>query len=206
VLRVRGPGLRERKKADTRAALADATLRLARERGWPDVTVDRIAAAADVSPRTFFNYFASKEEALLRPTGTEPGRFARLLAEQDRALPARDAAWAVLCAELAAIDDGDSGGWRARLEVIGSDSTLLGRAVELGTAGEREMAEALAERAGQDVDRDLEPVLLAAVLGAAVRVTLARWACAEDAGDLPALLDEAVGLITAGLPGPTGRS
>jgi AcrR family transcriptional regulator len=203
---VTGPGLRERKKADTRSALARATLRMAREHGWAAATVEQIATEADVSYRTFFNHFASKEEALLQPAGAEPGRFARLLAEQDPSLPAREAARAVLRAELAAIAaDEDGGGWRARMEVIGSDSALLGRAVAVSTAGEREIAEALAARAGQDADRDLEPVLLAAVLGAAVRVTLVRWACAEGPVDLPALLDEALDLIATGLAGPPGR-
>ncbi|MGY1744384.1 TetR/AcrR family transcriptional regulator [Blastococcus sp. SYSU D00695] len=201
-----GPGLRERKKADTRAALARATLRLAREHGWAAVTVERIAAAADVSARTFFNHFASKEEALVQPAGVEPGRFARLLAEQDPALPARDAAAAVLRAELAALAHGeDGGGWRERLEVIGSDPALLARAVEVGTANEREMAQALAARAGQDAGRDLEPVLLAAVLGAAVHVAVVRWACADGGTDLPALLDQALALVAAGVPGPPAR-
>src|SRR6476469_8830073 len=56
--------LRERKKAETRAALSQAVLRLALERGLDEVTADDIAAAANVSVRTFHNYFGSKEEAL----------------------------------------------------------------------------------------------------------------------------------------------
>ncbi|MFN8619947.1 MAG: TetR/AcrR family transcriptional regulator [Chloroflexota bacterium] len=60
-------GLRERKKAETRAALSAAALNLAVERGVDAITADEIAAAANVSVRTFHNYFASKEEALLAP-------------------------------------------------------------------------------------------------------------------------------------------
>ena len=57
--------LRERKKADTRAALSQAALLLALEKGLEAVTTDDIASAANVSPRTFHNYFGSKEEALI---------------------------------------------------------------------------------------------------------------------------------------------
>ena len=58
-------GLRERKKAETRTALSQAVLRLALERGLDAVTADDIAAAANVSVRTFHNYFGTKEEALV---------------------------------------------------------------------------------------------------------------------------------------------
>jgi AcrR family transcriptional regulator len=199
---VTGPGLRERKKADTHAALAAATLRLAGERGWPAVTVEQIAAEAGVSYRTFFNHFSSKEEALLRPRAEEPGRFGRLLAEQDPALPALAASRAVLRSELAPVDD-DPAGWRLRLSVIAGDPLLLARAVEVGTANEREMAAALAARTGLDPDRDLYPALLAGVLGAAVRVTLTRWRCGGGTTPLPDLFDAAVDQLATGLRDPS---
>lgn len=59
------PGLRERKRLATRRAIQLAVLDLVTARGLDGVTVDEISRVADISPRTFFNYFASKEEAML---------------------------------------------------------------------------------------------------------------------------------------------
>jgi AcrR family transcriptional regulator len=84
-----GAGRRERKKAETRCALSKAAMRLALEHGVDNVTAEGIAMAADVAPRTFHNYFASKEEAIVGELVDRATGFADAL----RARPAGEPIW-----------------------------------------------------------------------------------------------------------------
>src|SRR5579872_3259064 len=80
--------LRERKKLATRRLLRRAALGLVAERGLANVTVEDIAEAAEVSPRTFFNYFPSKEAVLF---GGDPDRAAALRAAIVSTVPGQPA-------------------------------------------------------------------------------------------------------------------
>lgn len=192
-------GLRERKKADTRAALAAATVRLAAERGWDHVTVEAIAADADVSYRTFFNYFSSKEEALLQPGGPDHPRLSTRLRAVPAGLGPLAAVRVAVAAELVELE-ADPAGLHERMTVLLSTPSLLPRLVEMSASDEREFALAVAERTGADADADLLPALLAAVVSAALRVSLLRWQAQGGTTPLTALADEALDAVAAGLP------
>jgi AcrR family transcriptional regulator len=196
---VTGRGLRERKKADTRAALAAATVRLAVDRGWEHVTVEAVAAAADVSYRTFFNYFSSKEEALLQPGGPDQPRLSTRLRDVPADVAPLAAVRTAVRAELVELE-ADPIGLLERLTVLMSTPSLLPRLVEMSAADEREFALAVAERTGTDADADLLPVLLAAVVSAALRVSLLRWQAQGGTTPLTELADEALDAVAAGLP------
>lgn len=196
------PGLRDRKKQQTRAALMDAALRLVDERGFDKVTVEDISAAADVSPRTFFNYFATKDEALFGDrVGEDNGMRERLLAAD----PELSVLGALLQASwpLLADMEADRENWFRRMRVMKKNPSLV---VALMTRSERmegDLVLAIAERAGVRPDSGF-PLLAAVVSGAAFRAALIRWA--GDRAQERTLTDyvnEAFGILAAGLPDPT---
>src|SRR6516165_6221303 len=94
----RPTGLRERKRRETRAALSRSAIHLCLQLGWENVTVDDIAASANVSPRTFRNYFSTKAEAVAA------GHLERMLriADDLRARPASEPLWTAITNSVAA--------------------------------------------------------------------------------------------------------
>ena len=194
-------GLRERKKAATRNALHEAALRLAAEHGLDRVSVDDIAARADVSPRTFFNYFATKDDAVL---GLDPAglrRTAQALADRPAGEPVVAAMRAVQ-REQAAEMARETELWPLRLRVIEANPVLVGRLVTHFGEADRALATAVAERTGTDVDADVLPTLLTLTSGAVLRTALHRWLTGGFTDSLPRLVDEAWDLVSAGLPDP----
>src|SRR5947209_3085559 len=97
-------GLRERKKVATRQALHEAAVRLAVEHGLDRLTVEAIADAADVSRRTFSNYFANKEEALLWSDRVRMGHFRELVGRRPKEVPA----WQAMSAAALQLVEGDA--------------------------------------------------------------------------------------------------
>ncbi|MGW1585567.1 TetR family transcriptional regulator [Streptomyces sp. NPDC002386] len=177
--------LRDRKKRRTREALLRAALELFTTQGYEHTTVDEIAEAVDVSQRTFFRYFAGKEEvAFAVQEMTEA-----LFVESVRARPAHEA-------PMEALRQAVLEGWEAIQETVESavpvelylrmyrtiESTpaLLAAHLRRSVATEETIARLLAEREGVDVDTDPRPRLAVAVFGGVMRVTERQWCTGDD--------------------------
>ena len=164
------PGLRERKKQATSKALRDAALRLALERGPDNVRVDDIAEAAGVSPRTYNNYFSSREQAIVAAvTAEREARVAATVAARPGGVRLSDA---VVEAIVEQYTDPGSHDPRA-LALITTSSALRDAFLDAAAGIEDPLTAAIAGRIG-DTGLRTAPVLSASV-AAAVRIALRRW-------------------------------
>ena len=168
------PGLRERKKAATRQALHEAALRLAIAHGTDRLTVEAVADEAGVSRRTFSNYFANKEEALLHG---DRQRMA-LLIDAVRARPGDEGPWTALTRsarhiyeQLGELDPQ----WVAQTRLLRSQPALLAQQVSTFAALERELAAAVADRLPEAERSGIRARLMAATFMSATRVSLHVW-------------------------------
>jgi AcrR family transcriptional regulator len=194
-------GLRERKKLATRHALHEAALRLVAERGLDAVSVDDIAERADVSPRTFFNYFPSKVDAVV---GLDPAAPQELFEAFTSRPPTESPVEAIRAVhqERATEMAADPELWPLRMQVIDAHPVLVHRLIAGFGESERVLAEAIAERTGTRVAVDVYPTLLASVQACVMRTALHRWLATEFTASLPALVDEGWDVLAAGLPAP----
>jgi len=172
-------GLRERKKRQTREAIRQAAVRLVADRGLDGVTVDEIAQEANVSPRTFFNYFQSKEDAL---GGIDKDEIDEACARL-RARPADEPPlWALAAVLTARLQNKmlDPRAHQARVEIQRSHPQLFGAHATTWRRFERGLAEVIAERTGLSVDDDPYPTTAVAVAMAIVRSAVSHWQRTEN--------------------------
>jgi AcrR family transcriptional regulator len=177
------PGLRERKKEATRKALREAALRLALERGPGNVRVDDIADAAGVSPRTYNNYFPSREQAIVAAlTAEREARVAASVAARPASVRLSEAVTEAVVEQYTGPGSHDP---RALL-LITANPALRDAFLGTVTGIEHPLAAVIADRTGTS---QLTARVLAASAAAAVRIALTQWT-------RPARSSAANGLIT----------
>jgi AcrR family transcriptional regulator len=161
------PGLRERKKAKTRAAIREAAMSLFEERGYDSTTVEQIAEAAEVSPSTFFRYFPTKEDVVLDDDWDAP--MAAAVRSQPPEMPPAEALVAGMRSVVATATPEDWAAERRRQRLFHEVPELRARYLQQLTAAIDLFAGVLAERAGRS-EPDLES---RAVAGAMIGVAMA---------------------------------
>ncbi|MET9377505.1 TetR family transcriptional regulator [Streptomyces sp. NPDC002992] len=197
--------LAQRKRQLVADELTEAALQLLAVKGFDAVTVDEIVATAGVSKRTFFRYFASKEDVVVQflaemGTGIRTELAARP-ADEPASIALRHA---VSVPVLACTDHPDHTERALRVvRLILRTPALHGRFLERRSQWADDLTEELAKRLGRDPDADLYPRLAAGMALTAFDVTLRRWSAGDDA-DEPAenptdLLDHAFALIAPAL-------
>src|SRR5689334_9458167 len=192
------PGLRERRKRLTAAELEAAALRLFGERGFDAVTVDDIAAEADVSRRTFFRYFASKEDVLLADHFVQLARLREAIAARPAGEPVLTALRNALLSMSSDFEDRKEM-VILRGRIMRETPSLQARSLVHQKTWEDAMQEMVADRLGVDPVTDLRPGGVASTTLAAMRVAFQTWLSAGATGDLIAMTAEALDLLDGGL-------
>jgi AcrR family transcriptional regulator len=187
--------LRERKKAQTRAAIQSHALRLFREQGYDATTIEQIIEAANVSETTFFRYFPTKEGVVFQDT------FDPLIVGAYQAqppglppVPAMRAAFAALFAHMSAEQQAEQ---RERVALVLSVPRLRAAMLDQFAEAMQLLAGAMAERAGRRPDDFAVRTVAGALVGVMMAV-LAAMADDPDA-DLASLIDQAIAHLETGL-------
>ncbi|MFE1416300.1 TetR/AcrR family transcriptional regulator [Streptomyces sp. NPDC058746] len=178
-------GLRERKKRRTRDALLRAALLLFLAQGYERTTVDEITDTVDVSQRTFFRYFANKEEVAFAVQDLVESHFVAALRSRPAAEGPFEAmraavldAWDTLDEAISEVVPVDL--YMRTYRMIESTPALLAVHLRRSTELEERVAQLIAEREGLDVDADARPRVAVAAFTGVMRVTGRLWGQGED--------------------------
>ncbi|MEO3876649.1 TetR/AcrR family transcriptional regulator [Nonomuraea sp. B12E4] len=186
-------GLRERKKRQTRQRISDVAIGLFVERGFEHVTIAEVAAAAEVSVNTVYNYFQAKEDLVLPPEEASPRRLADIVRERAPGESAAGAVVARLRSEVRGRERqvGLSAGFGRVLEMMRAAPTLMARLEDLGHQMTDALAAVLAEETGAAPDDPL-PRVVAWHIGCLHALVLAEIARRTAAGERPEAIAGAV--------------
>jgi AcrR family transcriptional regulator len=199
-----GPSLRQRNRAATRAALISAAIRLGNQRGWDATSVSDIAAAAGASRRTFNNYFASKEDAIVRLGAlrlAEVREFLESAAGDEPLWSAIRTAFREVFSAAEALDDEQR---RAVAELVRATPAPQAAQIAADVAAEKELAAGIAARLEAGASGGLYPRLAAAVISRTVRVSYQYWLAKRLTTPFVDTLDHSLGQVALGLPPPAG--
>ncbi|OZM72107.1 TetR family transcriptional regulator [Amycolatopsis antarctica] len=204
-------GLRESKKRAARHALSWAAVRLATEHGLDRVRVDDIAAEVGVSPRTFNNYFSSKEEAICSFSIERQERLRDALLARPRSEPLWTAVVNAVAEEHSA-DGTPPKEYIARIRLLVQHPSLRGEFLKAHSVVEAILADAISERAGldpgdpADATDHLHARMMAAVVGNAIRLAMEHWLATEGVTSFVPVLLEMLNQAARGLPSLTARA
>jgi AcrR family transcriptional regulator len=189
-------GLRERKKARTRAAIRQHALRLFREQGYQGTTVEQIAEAAEVSPSTFFRYFPTKEDVVLQDD------FDIIAVEKFEAQPAGLSPIAALRGAMreafADAQPGQIEEWNELNRLTLAVPELRSRVLDEFMRSAGMAADLIAKRAGRDPHDFAVRTLAGALIGVGMSVMMT--AVEDPSADIMALMDAGLAHLEAGLP------
>jgi AcrR family transcriptional regulator len=198
-------GLRERKKQRTRDALTDAAFTLFGSKGFEATTIDEIADAVEVSPRTFFRYFASKEEVALSLMDQQLGAILDRFAQRPADEPVLTALRAAAVEVIRSCEDGvgfDPSRFECIQTLLGTSPLLAARSLEQGSARISELAELVAARMGVNALTDQRPYLVASVVICGIQTAVKAWRDVHPDARSSDLINQAFDLLTTGLNYP----